>query len=466
MNSYTRQIADFAAHIRLADVPKEVIEKAKNIILDGLGCGLYASDVAWTRILAGVVKRLEPKGGQATIWGRGQTASAVNAALVNGTMVQGYELDDTHLGGSIHSGAIVLPAALAIAEHIGAEKVSGEQLLLAIIAGFEIGPRVGMCMSGEQMIIKGWHAPAVSAPFPAAVTSGILLGLTAEQFFHALGIAGTQAGGLMAAQFGSMVKRMQCAKGSQSGMYGALLAADGFTGIENIFEEKYGGYCSTFTHSTDKYDLSALVKGLGKEWETMRIAIKTYACRGGNQTAVNAIDELMRETGLKAEEVDEVTIKVTEGMVKHSGWWPYVPKGLTAAQMHVGFCVAMRLIEGDVFVDQMVEENIARPDLVELTNRVKVVRSVEREARGGEFRKGTDLEVKLRNGQILKKSVDFPLGSEQRPLTKEQMVAKFRRLASKALPRRRVSVVEKAVWDLENAPSVKPLIRALRGKAV
>ena len=90
MPSYTRQLAAFAANLRLGDVPEEVRAQAKAIILDGLGCGLFGANLKWTQILAGVVKRLEPHGGNATIWGRGETASAVNAALVNGTMVQGY----------------------------------------------------------------------------------------------------------------------------------------------------------------------------------------------------------------------------------------------------------------------------------------------------------------------------------------------------------------------------------------
>src|SRR3990172_1709904 len=240
MVSYTRQIADFASTIRLSDVPEEVIARAKGIILDGLGCGFYGSDVRWTRILAAVIGRLEPHGGQASIWGRRQTASAVNAALVNGTMIQGYELDDAHISGHLHACAIVLPAAIAAAEHIGSDRVNGEQLLLAIIAGFEIGPRVGICMRGEQMPLNGWHPGAIIAPFPAAISAGVVLGLNSDQFFHALGIAGTQACGLMAAQYGSMVKRMHHAKGAQSGLYGALLAAKGFTGIKNIFESEYG----------------------------------------------------------------------------------------------------------------------------------------------------------------------------------------------------------------------------------
>src|SRR5688500_14688956 len=129
MTSYTRQIADFAADIKLADIPTAVIARAKGIILDGLGCGLYASDVKWTQILASTVRRLEPMGGQASIWGRNETASAVNAALLNGTMVQGYELDDSHLDGSIHNCAIVLPAAFAAAECVGAGKIAGDKLL-------------------------------------------------------------------------------------------------------------------------------------------------------------------------------------------------------------------------------------------------------------------------------------------------------------------------------------------------
>ncbi len=382
--------------------------------------------------------------------------------LVNGTMVQGYELDDAHIGGALHTCAIVLPAAFAAAEFTGADRVDGRKLLSAIIAGFEIGPRVGMCMRGERMSLRGWHSGAIIAPFPAAVTAGAVLGLTSEQLFQALGIAGTQACGLMAAQHGSMVKRMQHAKGAQSGMYGALLAADGFTGIENVFEEEYGGFCSTFANATGEFDLPELVSGLGERWETLRFTIKTYACKANNHAAVNAIDELVVETGLKPQDVEGITIGVNESVVKQCGWWPYIPRGMTAAQMHAGFCVATRLIEGDVFVDQMVEKNIARPDLVELANRVRVVRSPEREQKGNDYRYGADVEVRLKNGRSLRKTVDFPVGGDRRPLTGEQIAKKFRRLASKVLPGESIAKIEKAVWSLESLSDVRPLIEMLR----
>src|SRR5258706_15274849 len=112
MSSHSRQLAEFAANLKLEDVPEEVVARAKGIILDGLGCGLFAANVKWTQILARVVGQLEPDGGRAPIWGRGETASAVHAALVNGTMIQGFEIDHANQA-FFHACADVLPPGLA-----------------------------------------------------------------------------------------------------------------------------------------------------------------------------------------------------------------------------------------------------------------------------------------------------------------------------------------------------------------
>jgi 2-methylcitrate dehydratase PrpD len=153
---------------------------------------------------------------------------------------------------------------------------------------------------------------------------------------------------------------------------------------------------------------------------------------------------------------------MTEDAVRHSFWSPYEPVGLTAAQMHLGFCIAMKLIEGEVFVDQMVEANIARPDLLEFVPRVDVRRNPEREERGRAFARGADVEVVLKNGTVLKKTVDNFIGSYQRPMTDEQMRAKYRRLAAKALPGEAVDRLEQAVLTLEKTPNVQGLIDVLK----
>jgi len=317
-------------------------------------------------------------------------------------------------------------------------------------------------MNGDEMIVKGWHAPGVFGSFPAALTAGIVLGLDADQQFHALGIAGTQASGLMAAQFGSMVKRIQCAKNAQSGLYAALLAAEGLTGIEDVFEQEYGGFCTTFTQTKDGFDLTELTDGLGSRWETMRIDLKRHAALGTNFAAMDAVEELVNETGLKAADVDEVIVHATRATVSHGGW-TYVPTGLTSAQMNLGFCIAMLLTEGEVFVDQMVEENIARPDLVDLANRVKAVRNLNRELKGRNHARGADVEVRLKDGRVLSRTVDFFVGSHHRPMTESQIVAKFRKLASKTLPAESVASIEEIVWSLDKAPSMVQLATILRG---
>ncbi|HSW19393.1 MAG TPA: MmgE/PrpD family protein [Ramlibacter sp.] len=461
MQSHTRQLAEFAVNLKLSDVPPEVVERAKSVILDGLGCGLFGVHLKWTEILAGVVERLEPHGGTASIWGTGKTASPASAALVNGTMIQGYELDDANPA-SMHSCAAVLPAVFAAAEMLGADKVDGETLLTAIIVGFEVGPRVGLCMNGNKMLGKGWHTPGLFGPFPAAVAAGRVLGLDADRMFQALGIAGPQAGGILATQFGSMVKRMLTAKAAQSGLYAALLAADGFTGIADVFEEEYGGFCTTFTQSTDQFDLSELSSELGTRWETMRISIKRHATVGTSLSAMDALEELMQE-GLKAADVERITFRMTDDAVKHSWWLPYEPVGLTAAQMHLGFCTAMKLIDGEVFVDQMTEENMGRPDLLAFATKVDCQRDEERESKGRAFARGADVEVLLKDGRVLRKVVDNFLGSWQKPMSDEQMALKYRRLAAKSLAPEGVKELERLVRTLETVPAASALVRVLQG---
>jgi aconitate decarboxylase len=460
MPSHSRLLAEFAATLRLSDVPPDVIARAKSVILDGLGCGLFGAQLKWTGILSDVIGKLEPGGGQSSVWGGGQTASATSAALLNGTMIQGYELDDANPA-SIHSCAAVLPAVLAAAEFIGADKVDGETLLTAIIVGFEVGPRVGLCMNGNKMLAKGWHTPGIFGPFPASVAAGRVLGLSPEQHYQALGIAGPQAAGLMASQFGSMVKRMLSAKAAQSGLYAALLAREGFTGIEDVFETGYGGYCTTFTQSEDLFDLSALTHELGTSWETMRISIKRHACVGTNLSALDAVEELMHE-GLKAADVERITVRMTQDAVKHSFWTPYEPTGLTAAQMHLGYCIGMQLLEGEVFVDQMVDTNIARDDVLALCSRVDVVRDEAREKKGRAYARGADVQVVLQDGRTLSKTVDNFLGSYQRPMSDEQMAVKFRRLAEKTLSPGRTRELERVIRNLETAPSAASVIELLR----
>src|SRR5687768_3163930 len=253
-NPYTRGIAEFVANLRYDRIPREVRDRIRLLMLDSLGCALYGADLEWSRILQKRLSQIDATRSCA-VWGTPQKLSAPHAALVNGTQVQGFELDDVHRAGVLHVGAVVLPALIAITEL--RRGMSGKDFLTAAVAGYEIGPRVGLCM-GPEHIAQGWHSGATLGVFSAASGAARGLKLDTEKTVHALGIAGTQAAGLMAAQYGAMVKRMHAGRSSQSGLYGALFAKDGFTGIVDVFEAPYGGFCTTFSRSTDRFKMEEL----------------------------------------------------------------------------------------------------------------------------------------------------------------------------------------------------------------
>src|SRR4051812_35850608 len=299
----TRGVAEFVAGLRYEQIPAAVRERLKLLILDALGCALYGAELEWCRILR---RTVADKDDSCAVWGTRQRMSAPHAALVNGTQVQSFELDDVHRAGVLHVGAVVLPALLALAEV--KRNLSGREFLAAAAAGYETGPRVGLCM-GPEHIGQGWHSGATVGVFAAGAAAARGLKLDVQKTVHALGIAGTQSAGLMAAQYGAMVKRMHAGRASQSGLYGALFAEAGFTGIINVLESEYGGFAMTFSRSTDRFNLKELTAGFGDTWQTMGVALKFYACVGSNHTTLDALRDMKTEKAYKADDVKKIVVR-------------------------------------------------------------------------------------------------------------------------------------------------------------
>src|ERR1700688_1354006 len=406
-NVHTRRIAEFVSALSYDRIPAEVRERIKLLILDSIGCGIYSIDLEWCRILRETCTALDATR-TTSVWGTGARLSSPHAALLNGTQVQGFELDDTHRQGVLHVGAVTLPALIAVGESHA--RFSGRDFLTAAVAGYEIGPRVGMCM-GQEHIGQGWHSGATVGVFSAAAAAARGLGLDAGQTMHALGIAGTQSAGLMAAQYGSMVKRMHAGRSSQSGLYGALLAQRGFTGIIDVFEAPYGGFCTTFSRSTDLFDLDELSAGLGQRFETLRIALKFYSCVASNHTSLDAIRAIQARAPFGLDELTKIVIRGSQVTVDHVGW-PYRPEGLTSAQLNLPFCVATLLLEGDVFVDQIKPESFYDPKRMELSKKVEVVHDPQITALGSKFRHKVSVEVHLRDGSVERETREQPRGGE------------------------------------------------------
>jgi aconitate decarboxylase len=423
-NPQTRGIASFVAGLEYERIPDAVIARIKLLILDAFGCALYGATLPWSRILRETLRDVDTTAACA-VWGTTEHLSAPHAALVNGTLVQSFELDDVHRAGVLHVGAVTLPPLIAIAEM--RPGMSGRDFLRAAVAGYEIGPRVGLCM-GPEHIGQGWHSGATVGVFSAAAGAAAALRLTEEQTVHALGIAGTQASGLMAAQYGAMVKRMHAGRAAQSGLYGALLAEAGFTGIVDVFESEYGGFCTTFSRSQDRFRLAELTAGLGERFETMGVALKFYSCVGSNHTSLDAIRAIAVRRPFRADDIERIVVHGSRATVDHVGW-PYRPQGLTSAQMNLPFCIATLIVEGDVFVDQFSEAAVTDPRRIALAQRVEVLHDPAITARGAKFRHLVRVEVHFTDGTMETETVEAPRGSEQKFASEADVVEKFRKLA-------------------------------------
>jgi 2-methylcitrate dehydratase PrpD len=288
-----------------------------------------------------------------------------------------------------------------------------------------------------------------------------MLRLNPVKTVHALGIAGTQAAGLMAAQHASMVKRMHPGRSAQAGVYGALLAVKGFTGIEDVLEAPYGGFCSTFI---DKPNLSHLTHELGERFETLNAGFKPYPCCGSNHTSIDALKKVLRDhPEVNVENVEKIRLRTTRVTKLHVGW-PYEPKSMTTAQMNLPYCVAVLLHDRDFFVDQVTEKSIRRPDILATTKKIEVVEDSQFDALGDEGRHGVSLEVQLRDGKIHNETVLHAKGSDQHPMSKEEVLKKFRLLASRVLSASRIEKLAETLLNLEKLDDARQIAKLLTAR--
>ena len=343
-----------------------MVERAKHLLLDGIGCALIGAQLPWSRTATEAVLDIDGRGDTVVI-GTGRTASAPAAAVLNGTFIQGFELDDFHPIAPLHSCSLLIPALLSTASSLPA--VRGAELLLAAIVGFEVGPRVGYTLHGAEMLDRGWHSGSVFGTHSAAMASGKLRGLSPAQLEDALGLAGTQSSGLMAAQYEAMSKRMHHGLAARNGFYAAGLAAHGYTGIKRVFEREYGGFLSVFGEGHHP-DADALTGELGERWETSMIMVKSYAAMGGLHGAIDAARRL--RSSVDPKRISHIDITVGTTIYKH-GWWaaerPLTPIG---AQMHLGYATAAALLDGNVLPEQFTPARLDADDIWRLIERTDV----------------------------------------------------------------------------------------------
>lgn len=446
----TGRLARWLADFRIEDAPASARERAKALTLDGIGCAIFGAQLPWSRTAAQIVRQVEGDGSRMII-GWGLNTTAPGSVLLNGTFIQGFELDDFHLGGPLHSASLVLPALFAVAE--GDCRISGWQFLEAAMAGYEVGPRVGMALHGAEMLRRGWHSGAVFGTHAAAAATGKLLGLSAERFEDALGLAATQSAGLMAAQYEAMSKRMHHGFAARNGFYAAMLAAGGFTGIKRVFERDYGGFLSTFGEGHDP-DPAQITAGLGHRWEVEHIVIKEHATMGGIHAPLDALSDIRGRRRLKADEITRIEVEVSPA-VYHHGWWPPErPLTPIGAQMNIGYAVSVAVLDGAAMVQQFSPARIDSDDIWALLPRIDV-RSIESFETGN-----ARVAVHFSDGECIEVTRCAPRSVEN-PQSLEAVAAKYRLLTRDLIEPARQAAIEEMVRDLEQVEEMRELFALL-----
>jgi 2-methylcitrate dehydratase PrpD len=426
---YTSELVGFLHNLKPADLPREVLDRARYFLLDYLSVAIRGSLEPSAQAVYRMIDRVGANG-NATIIGTGARTTAGLAAMANGTAAHGLEHDDTHSGGSIHLGAVMYSAALALAETL--PDIAAEQFLTAVVAGYETAARIAMAVQPKEHYALGFHPTQTCGVFGAAVTASKLLHLSASGMRNAMGIAGSMAAGSM--EFladGSWIKRLHPGLAAHNGIHAAMIAAEGFTGPLRILEGRDG-----FLHGYSRKPIPELLTAdLGKTFEILHTAVKPHACCRYMQGPIDAVLALVQQHDIAPGRIRNIEIGVLE-----AGWnivvepraQKYNPESVVDAQFSMPFGAAVAVLYRAAGLNQFTLENVRNAAIREMMGKVTMVKDRRlEEAFPQEW--PAQARIELTGGERYEKFVKYPKGDPQNPLTWEEMAAKFRSLAGAVL---------------------------------
>ena len=463
----TGKLCNWVYSLDLSSIPQDVKTRGQYLLLDGIACALVGARLPWSTKAATAVFEMEPPGDSEVIgWNR--RISPLSAALINSTFIQGFELDDWHSEAPLHSNSIILPALFAAAEHLNKlpsseTKIDGKAFLLAYLVGLEVGPRVGNALYGADMLTRGWHSGAVFGPAVSSLSACKMMGLCASAMEDALGIACTQACGLMSAQFESEVKRMQHGFAARNGLLGALLARGGYVGIKKVLERPYGGFLAMFGQGSGKspeYVVEECTRGLGEKWQTWGVRVKPYAAMAGTHPTVDCIRKLQAEHPEQMKELSDITsikLEMGEAAYHHGGWKAERPLTSTGAQMNNAYVAATQLVDGQVLPAQFRHDKLESDEVWSLVEKTTCEHNKEFDGRYNQR-----ATIAFKNKPTVTAMVNAARGVDP-ALTNEEILEKWRLITKGVIDNQRREQIEKLCLNFEAMENVTELLDLLVG---
>lgn len=435
--SASAELAAFVSSLpgELTAVEPRLLAQAADAALDTIGCIVFGATQSWT---AAAARHALATGGDGacTVVGTGRTTTPAMAAFANGAAAHAFELDDVHEEAISHPGAVVVPAALAMAEHLGA---SGRALLEAIIVGYEAMGRAGIAVGPASHMLGGFHPTSMSGVFGAAAAAGALLGFDGDQLNGAFGIAASLASGTMEfASSGGMAKRIHAGRAAEGGLTAALLVADGLEGATDGLAGTYG-FCRVFT---DEPQIELLTERLGERWMIDEITVKPYAACSDIHPMIQAAAELRDEHDLDPARIVRIEAEGPTKAATQNDMDGTV--SVMAAQYSAQFNIAAALLADPSDPATYEPARLSDRALAELQAKVASVTAAPEFDETYAWKMGGRVTISLDDGATVERTVVGQKGSMHAPLTSAELDAKFTRLVGRA-----------------NAPALTTAIRGL-----
>lgn len=448
--AYSQACTAFTESLQFSDIPAPALAQAKLCLLDWLGCAIqgYARKhsspaKAYVRTMGG--------SSQAAMIGEKLPSSVVNAAFFNGYLGHILEMDDVDRESISHPATVVAPAALAVGEWKGK---SGEDLLTAIVTGYEVMLRIGAAVTPGHYAI--WHTTGTAGAFGAAMAAGKLLGLPRPQLDWALGNAGTMAAGLW--QFlpdGGMSKFLHAGKAAANGVAAAYLASENFTGATRILEGEQG-----FFAGFARQDINpAIFEDFGTNFRTALVSIKPYPCCRHTHSAIDAANELRlaaKGAGINAVRAEAYGTALNIAGIEN----PSTPQ---EAKFSLRFCIARALLHGLLTEKDFTQETLHDPATRALMQQITLVQSPELDAMMPQ-NWPSRMEAEFSDGAGAKARINSPKGDPDNPVDWNSIKDKFAVMTEGILDDAGRAELAQACENLEHIDNAAALIRIINAR--
>ncbi|HUK51483.1 MAG TPA: MmgE/PrpD family protein [Terriglobales bacterium] len=459
MDSISRTMARFALSLRYEAIPKPVVLMAKRFLLDSIGCALAAIRL---KDIQASHKYVQQVGGrkQASIIWYGDRTSVTNAALMNSLLIRAMDYNDIYWKQDPCHPSDLIPAALAPGEY---RDVSGKELITAIVIAYELEMR--LCLAADPGIREvGWHHASLTQ-FVSPLVAGRVLGLSEDQIVSAVGIAGSShftLGGVVAGHLTNM-KNAADPMATEAGVRAAMLAAAGYSGPEDVFEGKESLFDVV---SNVKWNRSALVDHLGEEFLLTQCSFKAFPTEALTHQPITATLETMRENKIDPSEIEEVLVETTtRGADILSDESKYHPTTKETADHSLPYCIALSIAKGNVLSSNFEEKTLHDQSILQLLPKIKVVANPEINAIFPKVKRAI-ITITTRNGRTFRKQEDCASGEPERPLSEQELIAKFHANAQLALAKKQREQLVRSTLSIEQYNNIRRyvplLIRATR----